>query len=154
MPDYDEIAGRHRLILAAEAAQVHQAWFDEYADRYDPKTAELILKGQGIAAADLDTARAGRQQLRDELQALMEAHEIDLWISPSAPGTAPRGLASTGDPAMNLPWTHAGLPTITLTSGWSSEVLPFGVQLTAGWGTDERLLDYAQQLEPLLEPAG
>lgn len=153
MPDYERIAERHRLVLAAEAAQVHQAWFAEFADRYDPKTAELIRTGQGISADDLEAARAGRQQLRDELQALMDQREIELWISPSAPGTAPKGLASTGDPAMNLPWTHAGLPTITLTSGWSAAGLPFGIQLTAGWGADERLLAYAQELEPLLEQA-
>ncbi|GIS67275.1 MAG: hypothetical protein CM1200mP6_03430 [Anaerolineaceae bacterium] len=42
----------------------------------------------------------------------MDRDQIDLWISPSAPGVAPHGLDSTGDPVMNLPWTHSGLPTI------------------------------------------
>ncbi len=152
MSDYEQIAERHRLILAAEAAQVHQQWFAEFADRYDPKTAELIRAGQSVSAEDLETAGAGRGLLRDQLNTMMSEHEIDLWISPSATGTAPRGLGSTGDPAMNLPWTHAGLPTITLTSDWSSDELPLplGIQLTARWGEDEQLLAYAQVVDPLL----
>ena len=34
-------------------------------------------------------------------------NNIDLWICPSAIGPAPKGLESTGDPVMNLPWTQA-----------------------------------------------
>lgn len=151
MPDYQQIADRHRLILAAEAAQVHQRWFAEYQELYAPKTAELIRAGQRIAVEDLRAALAGRERLRQQLHQLMQEHGVDLWISPSAPGTAPRGRESTGDPALNLPWTHAGLPTITLTSGWSEKGLPYGIQLTAAWGRDEQLLDYAQRIEPLLE---
>lgn len=151
MPDYEQIADRHRLILAAEAAQVHQRWFAEYQELYAPKTAELIRAGQRIAVEDLRAALAGRERLRQQLHQLMQEHGVDLWISPSAPGTAPRGRESTGDPALNLPWTHAGLPTITLTSGWSEKGLPYGIQLTAAWGRDEQLLDYAQRIEPLLE---
>lgn len=154
MPDYEHIAERHRLILAAEAAQVHEQWFAAYEQLYADKTAELIRRGQTIATHELEAAKEGRQQLRSELHSLMEAHRVDLWISPSAVGTAPRGLESTGDPAMNLPWTHAGLPTITLTSGWSEQGLPYGIQLTAAWGRDEQLLAFALGVEPLLEPEG
>lgn len=152
MPDYEQIAERHRLILAAEAAQVHTEWFAEYEQLYAAKTAELIRSGQAIGSDELEAAKAGRRQLRSELHGLMEQHRVDLWISPSAVGTAPHGLDSTGDPAMNLPWTHAGLPTITLTSGWSEEGLPYGIQLTAAWARDEQLLEYAQGVERLLEP--
>ncbi len=151
MADYDQIAERHRLILAAEAAEVHREWFQAYGELYDPKTAELIRTGQAISAAELETARSGRDRLRQELQVLMQQQGVDLWISPSAPGVAPEGLASTGDPSMNLPWTHAGLPTITLTSGWSPGGLPFGIQLTAGWQRDEFLLGCAQLIEPSLD---
>ncbi|MCZ7669145.1 MAG: hypothetical protein M5U34_19120 [Chloroflexi bacterium] len=30
----------------------------------------------------------------------------------------PAGLESTGDPVMDLPWTYAGLPTLTLPAGF------------------------------------
>lgn len=55
--------------------------------------------------------------MRLELEDLMRRHSIDLWISPAALGPAPEGIEATGSPAMNLPWTQAGLPTISLPAG-------------------------------------
>lgn len=154
MRDYAQIAERHRLILAAEAAQVHATWFEQHEKLYSAKMAELIQAGRQITSQALAEALEGRQQLRAELQAAMQRSGIDLWLSPSAPGTAPRGLESTGDPAMNLPWTHAGLPTISLPSGISEQALPFGVQVTADWGVDEFLLAHAPFIESVLRGAG
>ena len=37
-------------------------------------------------------------RLRAELLALMDAHGLDVWLAPAAPGPAPAGLDSTGDP--------------------------------------------------------
>jgi len=150
MPDYAEISKRHYLILAAEAAAVHQEWFDEYCELYNPMTAELIGKGRQISDVELASALEGRGELREQLQDLMEEYGIDAWISPAAPGPAPEGIESTGDPAMNLPWTHSGLPTIGLPSGWSASELPLGIQLTGSWYGDERLLAEAVAVERAL----
>ncbi|MFV1859013.1 MAG: amidase [Anaerolineales bacterium] len=150
MPDYAEISKRHYLILAAEAAAVHQEWFDEYGELYNPMTAELIRKGREISDVELTSALEGRGELREQLQDLMEEYGIDAWISPAAPGPAPEGIESTGDPAMNLPWTHSGLPTIGLPSGWSASELPLGIQLTGSWYGDERLLAEAVAVERAL----
>lgn len=150
MSDYTQISERHFLILAAEAASVHEKWFDEFGDLYRPKTAELIKKGRGVSEDELASALEGRGQLRDELQALMQEYRLDAWISPAAPGAAPRGIDSTGDPAMNLPWTHSGLPAIGLPSGWSANQLPLGIQLAGSWHGDERLLAEALSMERAL----
>ena len=88
--------------------------------------------------------------LREQLQALMAEYRIDAWISPAAPGPAPKGIENTGNPAMNLPWTHSGLPTIGLPSGWSANELPLGIQLTGSWYGDERLLAEAVAVERAL----
>ena len=150
MPDHAEIEQRHYLILAAEAAAVHHEWFDELGDLYAPKTVELIEQGREISDDRLATAIEGRGKLREQLQALMEDYRIDAWISPAAPGPAPKGIESTGDPAMNLPWTHSGLPTIGLPSGWSANELPLGIQLTGSWYGDERLLAEAVAVQRAL----
>jgi Asp-tRNA(Asn)/Glu-tRNA(Gln) amidotransferase A subunit family amidase len=147
MPDFPEIRARHNIILAAEAARVHAAWFEQYGDRYAAKTSELIQSGQNVSASELAEALQGQKRLRAELNAAMYAHQIDLWISPSTPGPAPKGLDSTGDPVMNLPWTQAGMPALNLPSGLSPEGLPMGLQVTAGWATDEALLCWAEDLE-------
>ncbi len=150
MPDFEDIFVRHNLIVAAEAANVHKDWFASYASKYHPKTAELILQGQLVSNHDLNMALEGRTRLREELIALMDLNQIDLWISPSAPGVAPNGLDSTGDPVMNLPWTHSGLPTIGMPSGKNSDGLPFGLQLTGRFGEDETLFVLASQIEAAL----
>jgi len=95
-------------------------------------------------------ALEGRSRLRKELTKLMDRNQIDLWISPSAPGVAPNGLESTGDPVMNLPWTHSGLPTIGMPSGKNGDRLPFGLQLTGRFGEDETLFLLASQIESVL----
>ena len=77
----------------------------------------------------------------------MDASGVDAWVCPAAAGPAPEGLESTGDPSMQLPWTHAGLPVVTLPWGTAANGLPLGLQLVARFMDDERLLALAAQLE-------
>jgi Asp-tRNA(Asn)/Glu-tRNA(Gln) amidotransferase A subunit family amidase len=150
MPDFDRIYERHNELVAAEAAQTHKNWYPQNSTLYHPKTAELIERGRRIDQQTLQEARQGQKILREELDAAMIKFNIDFWLSPSAVGPAPRGLASTGDPVMNLPWTHAGVPTITLPSGFNEDGLPLGLQLAGHWYGDERLIFWAPQLEQVL----
>ncbi len=99
-------------------------------------------------ARDLES----REELRRTLASLMDAHGIDLWLSPPALGPAPRGLDSTGDPVMNIPWTHAGMPAVCLPAGRNAAGLPMGLQVTARWWADEDLLEWARELERVIRP--
>lgn len=150
MPDFEEIEKRHRRLVAAEAAQVHSEWFRRFHSLYAPQTVDLIRHGQAVSAAEIEQDRAGREKLREELTASMDAHAIDLWLSPPALGPAPRGLASTGDPIMNLPWTYAGMPSLGLPAGLSQEGLPMGLQITGRFGADELLLAWGAEIERAL----
>jgi Asp-tRNA(Asn)/Glu-tRNA(Gln) amidotransferase A subunit family amidase len=145
--DFDDIVKRHKLILAAEAAAVHEDWYERHADLYHPMTAELIEKGRDVDVSELNDALRGPTELRLNLAQRMRENKIDLWICPSAPGTAPRGLESTGDPVMNLPWTQCGFPSVTLPDGENEEGLPYGLQLCAEWHEDERLLHWTVEIE-------
>ena len=145
MPDFDEIAARHRRILAYEAAQVHSTWFDEFGELYHRRTADLVRQGGLIEKARYAADLPGRHQLRERLTHTMREHGINFWLSPAAPGPAPRGLDRTGDPIMNLPWTHAGLPALNLPAGKIGH-LPLGLQVCAGWYQDEMLLNIGQSL--------
>lgn len=147
--DFDEIAARHRRIVAAEAARVHReaGWYPRYADLYERRTKELIERGLAISDADLARDLEDATMLRPEIESVMDREGLDLWISPPAQGSAPKGLAGTGDPIMNIPWTQGGLPTLCLPAGQNGEGLPLGLQVSGRFGQDEELLELGGGLE-------
>jgi Asp-tRNA(Asn)/Glu-tRNA(Gln) amidotransferase A subunit family amidase len=150
MADFQALYDRHYLIAAAEAAQVHAAWFARYEELYHQRTADLIRRGQQVTQTELEEARAGQEALRHELTMAMNQEGIDLWLSPAALGPAPEGLDRTGDPVMNLPWTHSGLPTLNLPMARNSVGLPLGLQVAGRWYADEALLEWALELETVI----
>ncbi|HEX5503753.1 MAG TPA: amidase [Thermomicrobiales bacterium] len=150
--DFAAIERRHRRLSSAEFAAVHADWFAAHEALYRPRSAALVRDGREVGDEELATARAGRAALRDALAAAMGAAGIDLWICPPATGPAPAGLDATGDPIMNLPWTHAGVPVVTLPAGHAENGLPLGLQCAARAGADERLLAWAGPLAAALKP--
>ncbi len=150
MEDIEAINHRHNRLAAAELAEVHAGWFARYAEQYRPRTAAWIREGQNIPDDEVREARQGRERLRTELTDLMDRHAIDAWISPAATGPAPAGIESTGSPAMNLPWTHAGMPVVSLPAGCASNGLPLGLQVVGRFGEDARLTAQAVLLEEAL----
>jgi Asp-tRNA(Asn)/Glu-tRNA(Gln) amidotransferase A subunit family amidase len=149
LPDFSAVAARHRQIVAAEAARVHADWYARFGELYSLEMRELVERGRSVSTAELDRALGSPAVLRRDLTWLMDHHGLDVWISPAAPGPAPLRLANTGDPVMNIPWTHAGLPAISLPAG-ESEGLPLGLQLAARWREDELLLAFAAEIESAL----
>jgi Asp-tRNA(Asn)/Glu-tRNA(Gln) amidotransferase A subunit family amidase len=150
MPDFEEIRARHDVILSAEATQVHAGWFEKYENLYSAKFTELIGRGQKITNDQLQDALSTRENFRADIRRTFLDHNIDLWITPSTIGPAPKGLDSTGDPIMNLPWTQAGLPAINLPAGKSQDGLPLGLQAVGNWYKDESSLFWAKELEKVL----
>jgi Asp-tRNA(Asn)/Glu-tRNA(Gln) amidotransferase A subunit family amidase len=135
-------------------AQVHSEWFTHYASLYRPRTASAIREGQEVSAEELSVLRASPAKLRAELEMLMTQAGIDLWVCPSAPGPAPQGITSTGSPLMNLPWTHAGMPAISLPAGHAANGLPLGLQCVGAFMTDEHLLKWAAHLAEVVNESG
>ena len=144
--DIGAINERHETLMAAEMAIAHESWYAEFPDHYADATAELIERGQRVTASEIAWGREGRTDLRDALHATMDEYGIEIWISPAAPGPAPDGIDDTGDPVMNLPWTHAGVPTISIPAGTVENGLPVGIQCAARFGADEELLAWADEL--------
>jgi Asp-tRNA(Asn)/Glu-tRNA(Gln) amidotransferase A subunit family amidase len=150
LSDIAAINQRNRQLMFAEMAQVHAAWFAQYGTLYRPRSVEAVREGQEVDAETLATARTGRALVRAKFQVLMLQNGLDLWVAPAAPGPAPEGIETTGNPVMNLPWTHAGLPVITLPAGKAANGLPLGLQCVADFMADEKLVVWAEGISQLL----
>ncbi len=145
------IADRTRRLMAFEMAQAHADLYPRFGELYRPRSLSLIQQGQAVTdeqhAADL----AMQGDARASLLAAMREQGIDLWIAPGATGAAPISTESTGDSAMNLIWTLAGLPTVALpTSSRSAAGLPYGVQISGAFRNDEHVIRWGAALAPLL----
>ncbi len=143
LDDYGEIADRHQDLIAAEFARTHSDRFARWGSLYSGHSAGLYDRGLRLGEHAILSGRQSSRDLRSRLESLMDEHGIDLWATPAATGPAPSGLDSTGDPRMNLIWTHALMPALTFPMS-NDGGLPLGLQLAARVGDDERLLVWAQ----------
>lgn len=150
--DIEDVNDRHQALVAAETALSHSERFAEYEEHYAEATAELIREGHDVDVGELCDARTGRGELREAVEQAMDEEGIDVWLCPGAPGPAPEGIDNTGDPVMNLPWTHSGQPAMALPAG-ELDGLPLGLQCVARYGDDERLVGWASGITDAIGPA-
>ena len=151
LDNFDSLENCHYKMCEAEFAVVHRNWFRKYTDLYSEDNRQAILRGQQVNSNTLKRCRVQREAFKKELLNIAEQHNLSAFLAPAATGPAPEGLESTGDCVMNLPWTLAGMPVVTLPSGFSKNGLPMGLQIVGPWMEDERLLDMAGHLAGHLE---
>ncbi len=146
LDDLAEIRALHEALAAADMASAHAVWFPQFEHLYGERTRQLIMAGQSVPAEQAGAARASMAFLRTRLDGTLRQQKFGAFVCPSAPGAAPLGLSSTGDPIMNLPWTHAGLPAVSLPAGFI-DGLPLGMQVIGGFNNDEALLRLCEELQ-------
>ena len=139
-----------RVVMDYEGARFHEARYKQYGDRLG-STAELVRRGLQVSAAAYDAARGKIDESRQRVTELYKTTPVILV--PAATGPAPRGLASTGDPRMNGPWTALGVPAVTIPMPVGN-ALPLGLQLTAAPGDDARVLQAAVHASAMLQATG
>ena len=127
----------HELIHHAEAAAVHIDRYRSRAGEYGSKLRAIIEAGLQIPAPTYLRAQQIRTVLIAKFRALLE--RVDVLATPAALGPAPEGLASTGSPVLNRPFSFTGFPSITVPCGFTEAGLPVGLQL-AGRPFDEATL--------------
>ena len=137
------------VVMAAEAAAFHEATFADNRGDYGHNLTELIESGLQLPSPEYVRAMQTRDRLRSEALSLLK--QYDALLLPVAPGTAPRGIGSTGDPAFCAPASFAGLPSVSLPSGLDRTGLPLAVQLIGRPGRDGQLLRIATRVEKVLE---
>ncbi|MBI1792490.1 MAG: amidase [Acidobacteria bacterium] len=133
-----------RLINHYEGARTHEARWREHGAAIGAKLAALVEEGLRVPEEAYQAARAILEQSKAMAAELFE--RCPLIATPAAPGPAPLGLESTGDPRMNAPWTALGVPAITVPLAVPPGGLPLGLQLTAAWGRDAFLVAAAAKI--------
>ncbi len=145
---FDAAHAAHRVIMSTEAAAVHRSLFEAEMPRYRPYIRGQIASGLLVPAHTYLAALRIRRIYRAEMDRAIAG--LDAVATPSTTDAAPEGIAWTGDPAFNAPWSLAGFPTVTVPSGLSTVGLPLGLQLAAQPRRDMRLLTMAKWCEAAL----
>ncbi|NWG76232.1 MAG: amidase, partial [Rubrivivax sp.] len=150
--DVDAVVADHRIVMEAEIAGSFDAEYERGREHLSASLRGQIERGRQTTAVAHRHALARLSSYADALDAALAA--VDAVLTPAALGTAPAGLASTGDPLMCTPWTAAGAPAIALPLLQGANGLPIGVQLVAARDDDARLLRTARWLMDMLRPGG
>jgi Asp-tRNA(Asn)/Glu-tRNA(Gln) amidotransferase A subunit family amidase len=140
-----------RIHSTVQQFEAHQAFAWEYRANYDampPLLRERLDKSVDITPAADDGARATAMQARAALAEIFE--EVDVLLTFSAPGAAPKGLDWTGDPRFNRLWTLMGVPCVNVPAYVADGNLPVGVQVIARFGDDAGALAAARFVEQAL----
>ncbi|WP_251343232.1 amidase [Haloplanus halophilus] len=153
LDDIETVNDRHDALTAAELALSHAERYAEHGDQFADTTADLIEVGRGVGVDELVDARAAAREFRTRIEDRMREAGVDVLLSPAAPGPAPEGIDDTGDPIMNLPWTHGGVPALTVPCGRVGD-LPLGLQAVAPFGADESLLAWGEDLADAVADVG
>ena len=140
----------HHLIMTAEAAAYHATAHHQSPESYRPLLRAAIEVGSLIPASAYLQAQRLRAELSQEMMSLFAG--VDCLLMPSTPAPAPPGLATTGDPLFNAPWSLFGFPALALPSGLSRAGLPLSLQIIAPASADERLLQIAAWCERAIGP--
>ena len=142
----------HRTVMEADIAGSFAAEYERGRELLSASLRGQIERGRQVSAVDHRKALARVPALLQGLEELFD--RCDALLTPATLGTAPAGLASTGDPLMCTLWTFLGMPAISLPLLQGENGLPLGVQLVGRRGDDARLLRTARWLVRTAAPAG
>jgi len=138
-----ELEDATNVTFNVEASQTYGDNYRKTPRFFPPLISRIIEQGLQTSAQKYAEAQLVRSCLRAELTQAFK--DVDILMSPSTPGQAPRRITGTTGPALfQGPWTTTGLPSISIPSGIDREGLPFGLQLASRWFQEAFLLRSAQ----------
>ncbi|MEA2939488.1 MAG: hypothetical protein QOD09_17 [Bradyrhizobium sp.] len=145
------VAEAWRIQPTVQDFEAHQALAWEYGVHHaamPPLLCAKLDETAGLQPAAYDEARGIAKRARDALAEIFA--DVDVLLTFSAPGAAPKGLSSTGDPRFNRLWTLMGVPCVNVPAIVADGGLPVGVQVIARFGDDAGALAAARFVEEAL----
>ena len=118
---------------------------ERHRERIDPLLRVQLERASAISADEYDAARRIASRARRVLADAMT--DYDVILTPSAPGAAPHGFATTGDPMFNRLWTLMGEPCVNVAGLSDDNDMPLGIQIVGRFGRDRAALEAALFVE-------
>lgn len=135
---FDRLYDEQNVIAGFEAARA-MAWeMNAHPEGLSDHMREHTAKYSKMPHAEYAKALRHALECRAEFAAVTA--DFDVLLTPSAPGYAPKGLASTGNSLFNRNWTTLYLPCVTIPVPHAGGRLPLGIQLVGRHDDDERVL--------------
>ena len=140
-PSFAPLEAAHTLVMNAESARALGWEMTSHRDQLSPTLRERMEWGLAQPAAALAEARTVFRDLQRGFDTIMD--DLDVLLTPSAPGVAPTGLEWTGDASFNLLWSALHVPCVTVPCGTGPGGMPLGVQILAARNKDALCLTAA-----------
>jgi Asp-tRNA(Asn)/Glu-tRNA(Gln) amidotransferase A subunit family amidase len=141
-PAFDALADAQIVVMQAQSARSMGWELATHRDRLSAALRERMEWGLARSDEEVDAAWATFEASQRAFPAIMG--NLDILLTPSAPGEAPEGLGSTGEPVFNAIWTALHVPCITVPAGTGPHGMPLGIQIVGRRGEDRQTLAWAQ----------
>lgn len=142
LPDpFAPLESAHTVIMNAESARALGWEMTSHRERLSPVLRERMEWGLAQPATAVADARRTFRDLQRAFNAVMG--DVDVLLTPSAPGVAPLGLEWTGDASFNLLWSALHVPCVTVPCGTGPGGMPLGIQIIAARDRDALCLSAA-----------
>jgi Asp-tRNA(Asn)/Glu-tRNA(Gln) amidotransferase A subunit family amidase len=135
----------HPIIMNNESARALGWELAHHPDQISEGLRERLAFGLNQSQTALEHAYAVFETTQRGFPDAMDG--LDVLVTPSAPGEAPKGLEWTGDPAFNFVWTSLHVPCVTVPAGAGPNGLPLGIQIVGRRGDDRAVLAWARWVE-------
>jgi Asp-tRNA(Asn)/Glu-tRNA(Gln) amidotransferase A subunit family amidase len=144
-PEFNALIDAHPIIMNSESARALGWELANHPDQISEGLRERLAWGLNQPQAALEDAHAIFESTQRAFPDAMDG--LDVLVTPSAPGEAPKGLEWTGDPAFNFIWTSLHVPCVTVPAGNGPNGLPLGIQIVGRQGDDRAVLAWARWVE-------
>ena len=140
-PEFDALEAAHAVVMNAESARAMGWEMCTAREQLSPALRERLEWGLAQPEAAIIESQALFRFLQQGFETMMG--DLDILVTPAAPGEAPVGLAWTGDAAFNFIWTSLHVPCVTVPAGVGPNNMPLGVQIVAPRGRNREALAWA-----------
>lgn len=146
--EYSALTSAQAMLMAYEASVNLATEAAAHWDQLSPRLRELITSGRTATTEEIQTAHALARECRARMDGLFA--QFSGILTPCAPGVAPKGLDSTGDPIFNRIWTFLGLPCVSFPIASGEAGLPLAAQIITPMGSDEAAIALAEWAFPIV----